>query len=162
MQACYGSTMLGRLKAFFEDRDGDAASGDEHNLEEKHLAAAALMVEAAVLDEDFGDEERAAIRRAIESAFKLGGEDADALLAEAEKRQDDSNQIFHFTHTIKEHFSEPERIELIELLWEVVYADGVLHELEANLMRRIGGLIYVSDKDRGLARKRVLARLGLT
>lgn len=154
--------MFGRLKSFFEDRDGDAVAGDQHNMEEKHLAAAALMVEAAVLDEDFGEAERQVIEDAIERKFDLKHEEAEAILLEAEKLQDDSNQIFHFTHTIKQHFSESERIELIELLWEVVYADGVLHELEANLMRRIGGLIYVSDRDRGLARRRVLARLGLT
>lgn len=154
--------MFGRLKAFFEDRDGDAASGGVHDMVEKHLAAAALMVEAAVLDEAFGDTERASIHRALEDKFELSDEEATNILLEAEKRQDETNQIFHFTHSIKEHFSEAERIELMELLWEVVYADGVLHELEANLMRRIGGLIYVSDRDRGLARKRVLARLGLT
>jgi uncharacterized tellurite resistance protein B-like protein len=50
---------------------------------------------------------------------------------------------------------------IIEMLWEVVYADGVLHDYEANLLRRIGGLIYVSDRDRGAARKRVMKRLGI-
>jgi len=49
----------------------------------------------------------------------------------------------------------------VEMLWEVVYADGVLHDYEANLLRRIGGLIYVSDMDRGNARKRVMTRLGI-
>jgi uncharacterized tellurite resistance protein B-like protein len=47
---------------------------------------------------------------------------------------------------------------MIEMLWEVVYADGELHSYEANLMRRLGGLLYVSERDRGAARKRVLAR----
>ena len=51
------------------------------------------------------------------------------------------------------------RDKLIELLWEVVYSDGSLHAYESNLLRRIGGLIYVSDRDRGDARKRVLQRL---
>ncbi len=58
-------------------------------------------------------------------------------------------------------FSDAERIELIEMLWEVAYADGVVHDYEHNLLRRIAGLIYVTDRDRGLARNRVLARLGL-
>ena len=55
-----------------------------------------------------------------------------------------------------------ERIELIEMIWEVVYADGELHDYEANLLRRLGGLLYVSDRERGDARKRVLARLRQT
>ena len=55
-----------------------------------------------------------------------------------------------------------ERVELVEMLWEVVYADGRVDPFEANLLRRIGGLIYVSDRERGAARKRVAARLGVT
>ena len=60
-------------------------------------------------------------------------------------------------------FFEPEeRIALIEMLWEVAYADGELHDYEASLIRRITGLLYVSDRDSGEARKRVRARLGLS
>ena len=47
------------------------------------------------------------------------------------------------------------------MLWEVVYADGIAHAYEANLLRRIGGLLYAPDRDQGAARKRVLARLGI-
>ena len=61
---------------------------------------------------------------------------------------------------IKDRFPHEERLELMEMLWEVAYADGVLHDFEASLMRRISGLIYVSDRDSGAARKRALARLG--
>jgi uncharacterized tellurite resistance protein B-like protein len=66
-----------------------------------------------------------------------------------------------FTRTIKDGYSPEDRVEIIEMLWEVAYADGVLHDYEANLLRRVGGLIYVSDQDRGDARKRVLTRMGL-
>lgn len=59
---------------------------------------------------------------------------------------------------IKDRFDEKERIRLVEMLWEVVYADGQAHDYEANLLRRIAGLIYVADRDSGAARKRVLAR----
>ena len=67
-----------------------------------------------------------------------------------------------FTRVIKDRYSPEERVELVEMAWEVVYADGELHDYEANLLRRLGGLLYVSDKERGDARKRVLARLQLT
>ena len=60
----------------------------------------------------------------------------------------------------RQSFSPAERIDLMEMLWEVVYADGRLDEYEANLLRRIAGLIHVGDGDSGAARKRVLARLG--
>ena len=63
---------------------------------------------------------------------------------------------------VKAAFSQEERIELMEMLWEVVYADGELHHYEANLMRRLAGLLQVSDRDAGSARKRARKRLGLS
>ena len=65
-----------------------------------------------------------------------------------------------FTRAVNDGFAPEDRIQVIEMLWEVVYADGELHDYEASLLRRITGLLYVSDRDSGEARKRVLARLG--
>ncbi|PKQ01791.1 MAG: TerB family tellurite resistance protein, partial [Alphaproteobacteria bacterium HGW-Alphaproteobacteria-12] len=59
-------------------------------------------------------------------------------------------------------YSEEERVGVIEKMWEVVYADGVLDDYEANLLRRVAGLIYVPDRESGQARQRVIARLGIT
>ena len=67
--------------------------------------------------------------------------------------------MLQFTRVIKDVYPLEERTQVIEMLWEVVYADGVLHDYEANLMRRVGGLLYVSDRDQGAARKRVLDRI---
>ena len=125
------------------------------------MAAAVLMVEAARLDGDFDMLERQSIRSLVTRHFKLEEEEADQLISEAEVVQDDTNHLVRFTRTIKNSYPPEERIAIIEMLWEVVYADGVLHDYEANLLRRIGGLIYVSDRDRGAARKRVKDRLGI-
>ncbi len=78
-----------------------------------------------------------------------------------EQAEDDAVDLFGWTRTLKDAYDADERLRLVEGLWEVVYADGVLHEYEANLLRRIAGLIYVPDRDVGLARQRVLARLGI-
>ena len=59
------------------------------------------------------------------------------------------------------NFFEEERIDLMEMLWQLVYSDGELHEFEATLMRRLAGLLYVDDRDSGLARKRALDKLGI-
>lgn len=132
-----------------------------HTIAERHIAAVALLIEAATLDGDFGAREQAAIRRVAAERFALTSEEVATLFELASQRQDSANQLFRFTHEINQSFSPEERVEVVEMLWEVVYADGVLHDYEANLMRRIGGLIYVSDMDRGNARKRVMARLGI-
>lgn len=125
------------------------------------LAVAALMVEAGRLDGAFDKAER---RRALELLarhFKLDSAEAGRLLAEAEDLNARSVQLIGLTQTIKNAFDQDQRIEVLEMLWDVVYADGQLHDYEANLLRRLAGLVYVPDQEAGAARKRVLARLGL-
>lgn len=122
------------------------------------LAAAALMVRAASLDGEFGDAERDTIRRLLRERFTLSVDDTAALIAEADAMQEDSTQILPFTRALKDALDEAERVRIVEMLWDVVLADGVLHDYEANLMRRIAGLLYVSDQESGAARQRAQAR----
>lgn len=148
--------MINRIKALFGDAGEDPARqkpGDELT-----LAAAVLLVEAARLDGVFDARERAKIHALLVERFGLSDEEADTLLQAAESAQSERHQLLPYTRTIKRHFSEEERIRLMEMLWEVVYADDELHDHEASLLRRIGGLIYVTDRERGAAKRRVLAR----
>ena len=64
-----------------------------------------------------------------------------------------------FISPLMKNFDHQKRVMLVEMLWDVVYADGVLHDYEANLMRRVAGLLHVSDQESGAARKRVLGRM---
>jgi len=152
--------MLKKIKQLIVDFQGHDIP-DEALFHEKHLASAALMVEAATLDGEFDEAERAAILALLQRAFELSAEDAESLINEAIAHHADATHLLRFTRAVKDHFDEDERIELIEMMWNVVYADGVLHDYEANLMRRIAGLIYVSDRESGDARKRVATALGL-
>jgi uncharacterized tellurite resistance protein B-like protein len=70
----------------------------------------------------------------------------------------DSAQYFPFTHMITTRLSTEQRVGIIEMLWEVAYADGVLDPQEDMLLRQIAGLIHVPDRDRGLARQRALEK----
>ncbi len=151
--------MIGRFKALLGKRGGAAPAGPP-TPEEKHLAAAALMVEAARLDGHFDAAEREKVGELVCRHFGVTEAEAEALIADAEVAHDDASGLVRFTRVIKETFPPEQRIEVIEMLWEVAYADGVLHDYEANLLRRVAGLIYVSDRERGAARKRVLERLG--
>lgn len=152
--------MLNRIKTLLAGREKDASPAQDHSISEKQIAAAAILIEAAHMDSSFDDAERTVVERAVRRRFDLNQEEAETLIAEAEKVQDRSNHLLQFTRSIKDTFPHEERVELMEMLWEVVYADGELDQYEANLMRRIGGLIYVSDRDRGDARKRAMKRLG--
>ncbi len=154
------SAVLDRLKAFLAGPD--AARGvDSEPGDKVQLATVALLIEAAQMDADFGTEERAKITELVESRFGLSAAESRTLMQAASDKVDHAVEMFGFTREIKNAFSPEERIEMMEMLWEVAYADGVLHDLEASLMRRLAGLLHVSDRDSGLARKRALARLGL-
>jgi uncharacterized tellurite resistance protein B-like protein len=152
--------MLDRLRRLLTGRPPEAQP-TAHSFEERQLAAAALMVEAATMDSAFDAAERARIGELILERFALGADEAADLIAEAERAVAASVQWHGFTSAIKDGYDHAERVELIEMLWEVAYADGRLHDYEASLLRRIAGLLYVSDRESGEARKRVLARLGL-
>jgi uncharacterized tellurite resistance protein B-like protein len=152
--------MFDRLRRILSVPDSPQGGPLRHSFEERQLAAAALMVEAASMDSNLGAQERAKIAQLVESRFALSPVEAEDLLAEAERMASESVQWQGFTRAIKDGFDQEERIELIEMLWEVAYADGELHDYEASLLRRVTGLLYVSDRDSGEARKRVLARLG--
>ena len=153
--------MIDRLHRLLTGRPAPAQPA-AHSFEERQLAAAALMVEAATLDDTFGADERAQIASLVQTRFDLSPEEARDLVAEAESAASTSIEWHSFTRAIKEGFDPAERVQLIEMLWEVAYADGELHDYEASLLRRIAGLLYVSDRESGEARKRVVARLGLS
>ncbi len=148
--------MMDRVRAFLSGLS--KPGGRAHLFGDKEMAAAALLIEVAAMDGHLDPAEEAAIRRALGKAFGLHDAEVDALLAAARDRAGTSTQLFGFTRTFKENSSYAERVALIELLWEVALADGRIDHYESNLLRRVGGLLYVSDRDRGEARKRVEAR----
>jgi len=152
--------MYRQLKKLLAGKTGPKAAGrPDHDA--RKIAAAALMIEAAYMDGRFEEAERRVITRLLRERFGLAETQIADLMREAEAAQAEANHLIRFTRIIKDAFDEEARIGLVEMLWEVVYADGVAHYYESNLLRRLCGLIYVSDRDSGSARKRVLSRLGL-
>jgi uncharacterized tellurite resistance protein B-like protein len=139
--------------------EGDGKIGRPRD--ELQLALTALLIEAAYSDDHFDQTERATVAQIVERRFNLSSSDAHALLAAGEAAASESAELFRFTRIINERLSPEERVELVEMLWEVAYADRVLDEYEDSLLRRVGGLIYVTDRERGMARQRVMVRLGL-
>jgi uncharacterized tellurite resistance protein B-like protein len=140
---------------------GHSAEPGTGRPDELQLAVAALLVEAARMDDHFDAAERAVIERLLATRFKLTPEATRRLLDAAERAADRSTQLFRFTHLAVQRLDAAERVRLIEMLWEVAYADGTLDPDEDALLRRIAGLLYVSDRERGEARQRALQRLGL-
>ena len=148
--------MLDQILGFLSGTQPDADAALDQTL----VAAAALLVEAARMDDHFDEGERAVIRRVLGNRFGLAEADTDKLLAAAERANHETNQLFRFTHVLVTRLSPEQRIPIIDMLWDVAYSKGTLSPEEDALIRKIAGLLYVPDRDRGLARQRALERLG--
>jgi uncharacterized tellurite resistance protein B-like protein len=149
--------MLDRIKAFLSGPADDARTG----FDDVQVAVVALLIRAAATDAHFDGSERAVIAEIAQRHFGLSAGDVERLIDIAAREETETMDLFRWTQAIKQRYDEQERIGLIEKLWEVVYADGVLDDYEANLLRRVAGLIYVPDRESGQARQRVMARLGI-
>ena len=123
------------------------------------LSVAVLLLEAARQDDHFDQSERAVIEKILTQRFHLSTPECAHLIEAAEKHVRNMVQLHGHTNDIAHEMSAQERIALIEMLWEVAYADGVLDPEEDHLIRRIGKLVYVEDRERVHARQRVLARI---
>lgn len=137
---------------------GGHKAAETADSEDEELAAAVLMVEVATQDGAFSSVERDHIIGLLKTRLELSEEDALELFVDALGRQSESNHILTFTRKIKDHFDEAGREKILELLWEVVFADGKEDSYESNLMRQITGLLYISDKKSGMIRKKILAK----
>lgn len=144
--------------SLFDELFGIFGGGGSSKVPEIEVAVGALLVQAAQMDDRFDPSERTTIRRLLTENFKLDQVQLAHLMAGAEAAAARSPDLFHFTHVIVETFGVAERVRLIEMLWEVAYADGRLDPEEDMLIRRIAGLIHVEDHERGEARLRVLDR----
>jgi uncharacterized tellurite resistance protein B-like protein len=149
--------MLDKLKSWLA---GPSSSDAPENADEAaaHLALAALLVEAALMDGDFKPEERAAVTALLQRRFNMGAGDCARLVSRAEAAQSESAQLYQFTRTLNDELNHREKIGVIEMLWSVAYADGALDPYEDLLIRRTAGLLHVTDRERGDARKRALAQ----
>lgn len=148
--------MIDRMLDFLTGRKAPALSSQPDELE---LAVAALLIEAARMDDQFDAAERGTIERVLTERFDLVPDQLHALMEAAEAAVRQSTQFFPFTRQIVQRISHEDRAHILEMMWEVAYADGVLDPQEDALLRRIAGLIHVSDRERGLARQRALEKL---
>ncbi len=152
--------MFDRLTTLFGSDDDASARAGDRPVDELQLAAAVLLIEAARMDDAYEAGERSMIEKLLRERFSLDDGEVEVLLRAADAAAAESVELYGYARRIKDAFDENERIRMIEMLWEVAYADGEIHDLEANLLRRVAGLIYVSDRESGEARKRVLDRSG--
>ena len=126
----------------------------EKDLDKNNISIIALLVHAAKIDENYSEVEKEIIKKVIVQLNGVELNESEKLLKIAEKVQENSNQIVEFTKEIKKYSMEF-RLKIIEIIWKIVYSDGASDNYESNLIRRICGLLYISDKDNGIIKTKV-------
>ena len=124
------------------------------NIDNKNILIAALLIRAAKMDENYTNIEKEIIKKSLINLNNISPDQAETLVLQAEKKEADSNQLIEFTKEIKKYSMEY-RLKIIEVIWKIVYSDGISDSYETSMIRRVCGLLYISDKDNGIVKKKV-------
>lgn len=147
--------MFEAFKAFISD----FADGGKHPSQfadgDCRLAAAALLVHAAAIDGEMTPGERDKLHSVLKQGFTLDDAATEELIAKATAAEQESVDLYHFTHALNRALNEQGRARIIEMMWQIVYADGRRDELEDNLLWRAADLLGVSTRERIELRQRI-------
>ena len=144
--------MINLLKNVLNYKKSKDDEEDSKNLE----LICGLMIEAAYTDGTIGESELKKIKFSLINVFDEKEDEVDLVLDEAIKNKNNSKSLHYYTSFINKNFDSDKKLLLIEALWEIVLSDGEIHDCESNLIRRLAGLLYISDVNSGNARKRAL------
>ncbi len=134
-----------------------AAPPRESEFQRRQLAVAALLVEATHIDRKASAAERDVVRRLLSGYFGLGDDDSGSLLAQAEARYAASLHDWIFANAVRNGFGDEERVEVLRMLWEVVYSDGRLAAFELDLLQRLSAALGVGEQAAEGARAQAFA-----
>ena len=144
-------SVFDRVKALF------AGSIDDVNPDDVPLATAVILLELSMTDNSFEPLEMQAILKLLSRKFGCTMTEARMLVQQAEEKLDGKDHFYKFSKMLKDNLDDRGREGIVEMLWQVVYVDGTLDDYEAAMMRKIAGMLYVSDKRSGEIRKMVQA-----
>ena len=120
----------------------------------KNILIAALLIHAAKIDDNYTNVEKEIIKKALIDLNLVKMDEAEKLLKIAEEKEKQSTQIVEFTKEIKKN-PITFRLKIVEILWKIVYSDSASDSYESNLIRRVCGLLYISDKDSGIIKEKI-------
>ena len=147
--------MINLLKNILNNPNSKEDNDSNKNLE----LLCGLMIEAAYTDGKIDNIELNKIKMSLINVFNEDPEEVNLVLKEAIKNKNNSKSLHHYTSLINKNFEKDKKLLLIEALWEIVLSDGEIHDFESSLIRRLAGLLYVSDVSSGNARKTALDKL---
>ena len=119
---------------------------------DKITLVCSLLVHAAKIDENYTEKEKKIILSALTQLYNKNEDELIKVLEQAEKLENQSNQILKFTKAVKD-YDKNFRLKVLEIMWKIIYSDGVSDIYESNLMRRLSSLLYISDRENGEIKK---------
>ena len=152
--------MFQAFKRFLSDVSEGGKHPSRFEANDYRLAAAALRVHAVMIDGSMSDVERDNLHAVIKRRFGLDEAATDELVLEATEAEHEAVDLYHFTSLINRSLDEDGRRRVVEMIWEMVYSDGRVTELEDNLLWRAADLLGISSRDRIELRHRVAAHRG--
>lgn len=141
-------SVFDRVFAFFKELPAAGSRGGSEAADDPRVAAAALLYHVMNADGVRHDVEWERLKELLSKTYEVEGGALDALAAAGEKADNEAIDLYAFTSVLKRHLDEAGRIAFVRLMWEVVYADGELHELEDHTIWRVAELIGVDRRDR--------------
>jgi uncharacterized tellurite resistance protein B-like protein len=147
--------MFEAFRHFIAEFSDGARHPNEFADDDYRLAAAAMLVHAAAIDGELSQAERDKLHAVIKERFDLDDAATDALVSQATEAEHEAVDLYHFTSLLNRSLNEAGRARIVEMMWEIVYADGERDELEDNLIWRAADLLGVSPQERIELRRRV-------
>jgi uncharacterized tellurite resistance protein B-like protein len=147
--------MLASLKNLIAELTGGAGHPARFAENDYRVAATALLVHAATIDGEMSETERHKLHAVLKHRFALDDAATTELIDEATAAENDAVDLYGFTSSINRSLDEEGRRRIVEMMWEIIYADGRLNEFEDNLVWRAADLLHVSSRDRIEIRRRV-------
>lgn len=151
--------MLERLNAFIQTLVNTSQSG-EFAMDDTRVLIVALCFQVMEADGTISEAERKVLRKSVKDHYPLDNSKLEALLAAGKRAENEAVDFYHFTSELKRRLDSDQRLELVGVLWDIVYADGVRNEMEDHILWRIADLLAVSDRDRIISRQNAAARAG--
>jgi len=144
--------MFDKLKKIFNKKIEE----ENEQFDTVQIAISTLMIQTAVYDGVFDEQEKSEILELIKKYFNFNEDQKLSLFKIAMKVNDDTNDMQQFTRVLNDNLSEEEKLNIIEMLWKVIISDGRIDDYENALIRKISGLLYISDKDVGQIKKKII------
>tara|TARA_B100000965_G_scaffold70889_1_gene55958 strand:+ start:146 stop:589 length:444 start_codon:yes stop_codon:yes gene_type:complete len=146
--------MFDKLKSIFDKKIDE----ESEQFDTVQIAISTLMIQTAVYDGIFDEQEKSKILELIKKYFHFNEDQKLALFKIAMKVNDNSNDMQQFTRVLNDNLSEEEKLNIIEMLWKIIISDGHIDDYENALIRKISGLLYISDRDVGQIKKKLIAQ----